>query len=184
MTLRLTSTVSVTLIALACAAPAQAQGPVARMLGSISRDWKRNNCWPKPFDYPDRQSVRAPFAIMVQNGWRRQNLLGDYHFEADSAKLTPAGEEKLRWILLEAPEQHRTIYVGRARTAKQTTERIESVQKLAEQILPDGPLPAVLETNIAPSGWPAERIDTIGRKFEASTPNPQLPAPSKSGESP
>ena len=183
MMVRLFSAVSVTLIALACSAPVQGECPPVQWAKSVCRDWKRNNCWPRPFDYPDRQTVRAPFAVMVQNGWRRQNLLSDFHFEMDTGKLTPAGEEKIRWILLEALEHHRTIYVGRARTAAETAARVDSVEKLGAQILPEGRLPAVLETNIKPYGWPAERVDVIGRKFQDSAPEPRLPAAASAGES-
>lgn len=182
MTVRLLSAVSVTLVALACAAPIQAECLPVQWAHSICRDWKRNNCWPKPFDRPDRLAVRAPFAVMVQNGWRQQNLLSDFHFEMDTGKLTPAGEEKIRWILLEALDHHRTIYVGRARTAEETAARVDSIQKLGAQILPEGQLPAVLETNIKPHGWPAERVDIIGRKLRDSTPEPRLPAAAGAGE--
>jgi len=182
MTVRLFCAVSVTLLMLAGVAPAQAECLPVRAAKSVWRDWKRNNCWPEPFVRPDRQAVRAAFAISIENGWRRQNLLSDFHFDMDTGKLTPAGEEKLRWILLEAPEQHRTIYVGRARTAQETAARINSIQKVGAEIVPDGPLPAVLETNIKPDGWPAERVDVIGRKFQDSIPDPRLPPTTGAGE--
>jgi hypothetical protein len=183
MKVRLASAVSVVLLAIVWAAPVRADCPPVQWAKNAWRDFKRNNCWPKPFDEPDRQTVRAPFAIMVQNGWRRQNLLGDYHFEMDTGKLTPAGEEKVRWILLEAPEQHRTIYVGRGRTAAETAARVDAVEKLIPHILPEGQPPAVLETNLKPHGWSADRVDAIGRKFDSSTPEPRLPTSAKGGES-
>lgn len=182
MLVRLASAVSAALVCLACAAPVRAQCPPVAWAKSICRDWKRNNCWPKPFDYSDRQSVRAPFVVMVQNGWRRQNLMSDFHFETDTGKLTPAGAEKIRWILLEAPERHRTIYVSRARTAQETTARVAAVQAAGTQLLPEGQLPAVLETNLQPYGWSADRVDAIGRKFQDTTPAPRLPAADKSGD--
>ena len=70
---------------------------------SVARDTKRRNCWPAPFNCPDRQTVRAPFAIMVNNGWRRQNMLGDFHFEATTGQLTEAGKLKIRWIVIRGP---------------------------------------------------------------------------------
>jgi hypothetical protein len=156
--------------------------PVSAAVKSVVRDWKRNNCWPEPFVYPDRQNVRAPFVLMVSNGWRRQNLLGSNHFQMDAGSLTAAGQEKLRWILTEAPEQHRTVYVTRAYTAQETVARIAAVQKSAAQIMPEGPIPPILETNLTAPGCPAERVDAISRKFQETAPAPRLPAPTNTGD--
>ena len=59
---------------------------------NIKRGYHRNEAWPFPFFCPDRASVREPFRIMVDNGWRRQNLLGEHHFNAETNRLTTAGE--------------------------------------------------------------------------------------------
>ena len=98
---------------LACVAPARADwifcivDGTKKFCHSVARDTKRRNCWPEPFTRPDRYAVRAPFALMVSNGWRRQNLLGEHHFVDQGGKLTEAGRLKIRWILTEAPQHHR-----------------------------------------------------------------------------
>jgi hypothetical protein len=148
---------------------------------SVVRDTKRRNCWPEPFVTPDRYAVRAPLALMVSNGWRRQNLLGEHHFVDQGGELTEAGRMKVRWILTEAPSQHRTIYVHSSGSAELTAARIDNVQQLAAQLVPAGELPAVLETGIPVQGWPAARADMVGRKFDASTPEPRLPEASSGG---
>jgi hypothetical protein len=172
---------------LACVAPARAGWISSIVEGtrefgrSVARDTKRRNCWPEPFLRPDRYAVRAPLAIMVSNGWRRQNLLGEHHFVDQGGKLTEAGRIKIRWILTEAPLQHRTIYVHRASTPEVRAARIDNVQQLAAELVPDGALPLVLETNIPVGGWSAASADMIGRKFDASTPDPRLPQASSGG---
>jgi hypothetical protein len=172
---------------LACVGPARAglisgivEGTKA-FCRSVARDTKRRNCWPEPFTRPDRYAVRSPFGVMVENGWRRQNLLGEHHFVAQGTELTEAGRMKVRWILTEAPAQHRTIYVQRAIKSDVTAARIDTVQQLAAELLPEGALPLVLETSIPVRGWPASRADMIGRKFDASTPDPRLPEDGSAG---
>lgn len=154
---------------------------VAQFARSVVRDWKRNNCWPEPFVCPDRGFARAPYVAMVNNGWRRQNLLSGFHFEADTGKLNPAGEEKLRWILNEAPEQHRSVYVSRGMNSQETANRMASVEKAATQIAPDGPIAPIIESNLSPGGWPADRVDVINRKFHDSTPEPRVPKSAPGG---
>ena len=72
-----------------------------------------------------------------------------------SGELTEAGRIKIRWILTEAPQHHRTIYVQKAADAEVTAARIDNVQQLAAQMQPEGTLPLVLETGVPVRGWPA-----------------------------
>ena len=180
MMARLVCLVAFSLVSLACTLPARADW-ICEFFYCMARDTKRRNCWPKPFVCPDRSAARAPFALMINNGWRHQNMLGDYHFSPDSGELTEAGQLKVQWIVTEAPQPHRTIYVYRADTAEATAARIRCVEQLAARLAPDGVFPPVLESEVPPRGWPASRVDIIGRKFESSTPDPRLPAMTAGG---
>ena len=148
---------------------------------SVVRDFKRNNCYPKPFERPDRVAVRAPFNISVHNGWERQNMLADHHFDETHQGLNEVGKLKIRWILQEAPPHHRTVYVHRAGSPDKTTQRIEAVRQLALAILPAGQVPRVEETSIGMAGWPADRVDALQRAYQDSAPAPQLPVSSDGG---
>lgn len=152
-----------------------------RFLESIARDYAERNHWPMPYVCPDREAVRAPFALMVHNGWRRQNMLCDEHFKEGTAELTEAGRRKIQRIMTEVPAPHRTIYVRRTESPETTAARIQAVQELATKFSPDGSLAVVLETTVAPAGWSAERVDMVNRKFHTAVPVPQLP-PSQSNQ--
>lgn len=174
MTVRLSTVLSAALISLCCVTQVSADWCFG-IFDSIARDTKRRNCWPEPFAGPDRASVRAPFCTMVANGWRRQNMLGEFHFETGTGQLTEAGRMKVRWILTAAPLQHRSIYVHIGMNSAETAARMTSVQDLASQISPQEAVP-ILPTSIPDDGSPADQVDLIGRKFQASTPAPRLPA--------
>ena len=143
---------------------------------SVVRDFKRNNCWPEPFSAPDRVAVRAPFNVMVRNGWQRQNMLSDFHFDETGQQLSKTGELKIRAILAQTLPHHRTIYVHDAESKQDTDSRIAAVQKFAQSILPEGETSVVQHTNIGMDGWPAERVNSIIRMFNESTPPPEMPA--------
>ncbi len=170
------STVTLTAV-LAVSASAQKPGPIA----SVGKDSARNNCWPDPFVCPDRAAVRAPFVLMVQNGWRRQNLLAEHHFVDGQTELNEAGRIKVRWIVTEAPLQHRTIYVRRGDSLEVTAGRVASVQQWTSQVAP-GQFAMIEETSISAVGWPGERVDALERKFQSSTPDPKLPEAQSGGE--
>ncbi len=144
-------------------------------LTSVARDTKRRNCWPNPFACPDRQTVRMPFAIMVSNGWRRQNMLGDFHFEQKTGQLNEAGKLKIRWILYEAPEQHRAIFIHIAQTNEETEARLASVQSVTASLVPRNEMPPIMITSIPDEGSPADRVELIDRKYQSSIPAPRLP---------
>ena len=146
-----------------------------KVVDPISRDFHRNNCWPAPFVKMDAQAVNAPFATMVRNGWRLQNVMGSHHFDNQTNELTSAGQAKVRAILLDSPHQHRTVFVQRSRSMDVTKSRIDAVQREAQRVLPEGELPAVEHTDLSPPGWPAAQIDAINRSRETSAPVPQLP---------
>jgi hypothetical protein len=150
---------------------------------SVARDTKRRNCWPAPFVCPDRQTVREPFAIMVNNGWRKQNMLGDFYFEPTTGQLTEAGKLKIRWIVFEAPEQHREIFVHIGQTNEETQARLAFVTAEAGSLAPQGQVPPIMQTSISDGGYPADRVDLIERKYQSSTPIPRMPAPTGQGSS-
>jgi len=179
MSARFVGVIGFVLISLGCASQVSAD-LLSCFFGSIARDTKRRQCWPDPFAASDRAAVRAPFVTMVANGWRRQNMLGEFHFEQGTGQLTEAGRLKVRWILTTGPEQHRLIYVHTADTNEETSARLTAVQQLASRISPNN-LPPVLPTSISDEGWPASQVDAIGRKYLGSQPIPRLPAASASG---
>ncbi len=143
---------------------------------SVARDTKRRNCWPAPFNCPDRQTVRAPFVIEVNNGWRRQNMLGDFHFEPTTGQLTEAGKLKIRWIVFECPEQHRGIFVHIGQTTEETEARLAAVNAQANALSPQGQIPPIMSTAISDSDYSADQVDMISRKYQSSMPSPRLPS--------
>jgi len=158
-------------------------GPLKLFIRHMVADWRENNCWPNGLPEPDRQQVLSTLETQIQNGWRRQNLLSDFHFEPETGQLNSAGEEKLRWILWEVPEKHRIVYVARSIHPSETEARMASVQKAAAQMMGDRPLPPILPSELSPIGWPSAQVDAIHRKFQETMPPPRLKAPTNPGSS-
>lgn len=167
----------VTLAMLGVNASAEAQ-IFRNFAAHMNRDFRRNNNWPHPFVGPNRAAVRAPFRTMVANGWRLQNTLGDHHFDAETGKLTEAGELRVRSILTENAEEHRSLFVLHGRNKHQSEARLESVREFSSQVLAEeeDENADISLTTVRPHGWPADYIDDIGEKFRESTPSPRLPA--------
>jgi hypothetical protein len=163
----------------AVAAPSQAYA--GEWFSWMRRDCRRNNCWPQPFNVPDRMAVRSPFEVMIRNGWQVQNTLSDEHFDPETGELIGAGELKARDILIEHPPGHRQIYVLRGKNPQDTANRQRSVAEFAQRVLHPGESPQISESYVRPRGWSAEYINNIGARYNASAPDPRLPSASGGG---
>lgn len=139
-------------------------------------DATRNNVWPQPFQTTDRHLARAPFVIMENNGWRLQNTIGDALFDSETHILNRAGELKVRWILTQAPEHRRSVFVLRTDDEAQTQSRLESVQVYVSRLFPQGALPCIELTDRDVDGIPAQYLDDVDTAYRKSLPQPRLPA--------
>lgn len=142
----------------------------------IKHGYHMNQQWPWPYVCPDRIAVQEPFCIMVNNGWRRQNLLGAHHFNPDTNQLNAAGQLKVQWIMTQAPPDRRSIFVERALDTKLNTQRLAAIREYATQVATDGRMPQVAETSLMSEGRPAAVVDATNVKFQQAMPAPVLPA--------
>jgi hypothetical protein len=142
----------------------------------IKQGAKRNRMWPWPYVCADRVAVREPFGVMINNGWRRQNLLGPHHFNDKSEQLTTAGELRVQWIMSQAPEARRQIFIERDISPDVTAKRMVTARDYATRLAINGTSPEINETNIASEGRPASVVDAMNVRFQESMPAPTLPA--------
>ena len=159
-----------TLALVSFAPPVEAGWPWSH---SAAIDKARNNAWPQPFRAADAASVVAPFEIMKNNGWREHNTLGSVVFNEEN-DLTEAGAIKVDWIITQAPTNQRVIYVKSGRTPEQTAVRLESVQLTVSQMVPTGPLPQIIITDIEPPTSSGAYQTLIHRALIRTTPSPRL----------
>jgi len=149
----------------------------------IKHGYHVNKMWPWPYVCPDRVAVREPFALMVNNGWRRQNLIGVHHFNPDTNQLTPAGELRVQWIMTQAPAERRDIYVEHGLDPASNSLRMAAVREYASKVAIDGQAPQVQETYLISEGRPAAVVDAVNVNFMKSMPAPVLPDPTTGGSS-
>jgi hypothetical protein len=142
----------------------------------VKRGYHENKIWPWPYVCADRMAVREPFCMMINNGWRRQNLLGPHHFNPNSSQLTTAGELRVRWIMTQAPGERRTIFIERDIDPAVTAERLATARQYSAQVSTDGQVAQVAETHLISEGRPASVVDATNVRFQESMPPPVLPA--------
>ncbi len=154
----------------------RAEGWWSRFWRSVATDFRRNNCWPEPFVYPNRAAVRVPFQIMVARGWQRHNTLGREYFDPETQQLTHAGKLKVQWIMTQAPVDRRVVYVNPAPTAQATQARLAAVRQLVSAYVARNQVDEHLAlTRMPEAKWPGADITAIGQRFRGAQPAPVLP---------
>ena len=162
---------------------ARAEGWWSRFWRSVATDFRRNNCWPEPFIYPNRAAVRVPFQIMVSRGWQRHNTLGQEYFDPETQQLTQAGKLKVQWIMTRAPLDRRVVYVNPGPTASATQARLAAVRQLVSAYVARDQVDEHLALTRTPEAkWPGADITTIGQRFRGAQPAPVLPQLNTGGE--
>lgn len=168
----------VLLFVTAVSSTAQAEFPTFGFFHDYHASYVRNKQWPQPYVQYDRESVASPFVTMVHNGWRLQNLISEHHFKKDTAELNESGLLKIRWIVTQAPEKQRVVFVERGPATEATAARMRIVQGAAERFVVGSEIADVRETHITSHGWPGDYVDMINAKYKSSTKDPRLPADS------
>ena len=138
-------------------------------------DFLRNNTWPEPFRTADRMAAREPWCIQTDNGWKMQNTIGTFLFDSETQRLNQAGELLVKWIITQAPQHRRCVFVLKGDTPEATVARSESVQAAVTKYSNGCVCPVIL-TDTEPTGWSAAYIDSITQQFNATIPAPRLPA--------
>lgn len=113
---------------------------------------------------------------MINNGWRRENLLGAHHFIPETNQLNAAGQLRVQWIMTQAPADRRSIFVERSLDPNINNQRIAAAQEYSTQVALDGRTPQVSQTHLVSEGRPASLVDFTNTKFQQSMPVPVLPA--------
>ena len=167
----------IAVLLISTAAPARA-GFMTALMRDMNRGYHRNHCWPQPFAYQDYQSAKAPYAIMVQHGWRQQNIISDYHYEPDSTELNEAGQRHIRSVIANSPENRRILYVQRGVTPEQTEARVRAVRASAELLAVHGQQFDVQETHAVARSASGAEIHSAITKFDENRPPVTLPAAS------
>ena len=142
--------------------------------GHVRSGYCENNMWPAQYVPTARCSVNSAYTAMINNGWRRQNLLGSHHFEEGSEQLSNAGKLKTKWILTQAPQDRRTVYIERGTNETETASRIAAVHSWANHQSPVIDPMSVTDTHIVSEGHTAGSVDHIFVGFQASQPAPVL----------
>jgi hypothetical protein len=167
----------------ATASVARAENQWDEFWDNVKIDWHRNNEWPHPFVDADRAAANAPFAVMIANGWQRENLLGEEYFDDDAKQLTPAGRNRVRTILMQSPPEHRVIFVQRDLADDVTAKRLDAVQQSVAAVLPQGSLPDVIVSNMTPASRSAELVNAELKSYTSSTPTARLSGAKAGGSS-
>ncbi len=145
------------------------------------RDYYRNNLWPTPFRAMDTMSVLNAFEQQRNNGWRLHNTVGTSMYDPATNCLTAAGRSHVQWILTQAPQSRRVVFVLQGSNQQETAARVESTQLAVSEMVPVGPLPAIYLTDRESAGSSGVYQTAVHRAMVSSVPSPRLTSTGAAG---
>lgn len=151
--------------------------PYARPMGEdqpFVHRYHAAHYWPHPYNCWDQQSVYGIVQTHVDNGWVLQTTLYEYHFDEETSELNDAGLTHLRWILENAPPQHRVCWVQTGPNREISNLRLNAVELAAAEMVGSENVPPVMLRVDSPTGRPAQYIDQQQRSFLGSMPEPRI----------
>jgi uncharacterized membrane protein YgcG len=129
--------------------------------------------WPYPYSCEDEAYVRNIFEQQAGAGWIDATTLHDYHFQAESNRLTDAGELHIQYVAARVPSQHRTLYVSQGGSAEIGQVRAGMVQDYLQRVGLEGSLPVVARQDFY-VGRPANEVDRLRTLELNSIRSPRL----------
>lgn len=133
--------------------------------------------WPLPYVCDDRQYVRTLISRQEDAGWMDNTTLYDYHFESDTHELNRSGRLHVMWVIRNAPQHRRILYVQTAENLKQTDIRLASTRAATGNMVGATAMPPVIPRVTSPLGRPALEVDAIQRADRDSQPVPRISPP-------
>lgn len=172
------------LVAVAACGTASAQqaycppacGPDGNCAQNFHYSFYRNAAWPMPFRAMDTAAVTSIFEAQRNNGWKLSNTIGAAMYAPGTHELTDAGKAHLRWVVTQAPENRRVVFVRQGANQAVTAKRVESTQLAISELIPVGPLPQLYLTQRDAPMSSGEYQTTVLRALTSSVPPPRLPA--------
>lgn len=139
-----------------------------------SHRYHAEHYWPLPYVCDDRTYVRDLIARQENAGWIDNTTLYDYHFEPDTQELNRAGRLHILWVVRNAPQHRRILYVQTAENVKQTDIRLASTRVATTNVVGNTALPPIVPRVTSPLGRNAMEVDAIQRGDRDSQPVPRI----------
>lgn len=130
--------------------------------------------WPHPYNLHDQQRVMDRFAMQNAAGWQQACTLYGYYFDDETNSLTTSGRRQLHWILSNAPEQLRQVYVATSSDPSMNEARLQTVKAEVAGVMGSAEGAPVMLRNALPLGRPALEVDTYQRALREGMLDPHI----------
>jgi len=150
--------------------------PQARPVGkkqSFIHAYHYAHYWPYPHNCEDRDYTYNIMDIQAANGWLSATTLHDYHFDADTQKLTEGGRSHLLWVAQSVPSQYRTVYVSQGDSREMAQLRLQITEQFYRDMGIPNPPPILARAEVF-VGRPAVEVDRIRQLELQSIPRQRL----------
>jgi hypothetical protein len=135
----------------------------------------RNSAWPLPFSCWDREHYYAIFNQQYAIGNQVAHTLTSEYFHPESNELNRAGELRVAWIMQNAPQADKQIFLYEDETGPTMDQRIASVREFTDRYYAHLGNAAIVKSQLLPHQIPATFQATYLRQYSQGQPDPVIP---------
>lgn len=135
----------------------------------------RGSAWPLPFSCWDRENYFAILDQQFATGVQVAHTLTSEYFDPETNKLNRAGEMRVGWIMQNAPQMNKQIYVYEDQTGPTIAQRVSAVRDFTGRYYGHMGQAAIATSRIAPIRIPATYQAQTNILYDESMPDPIIP---------
>jgi hypothetical protein len=142
-------------------------------------DWDlvtaRNDAWPLPFSCWDREAYYAIINQQYAQGLQVAHTLTSDYFDPNTHELNRAGEQRVAWIMQNAPVNDRQIFVYEDMTGPALDKRLASVRNVVDRWYGHLGDVSIAASQVHPTPIPATYQQRIMEQHTNALPTPNIP---------
>ncbi len=135
----------------------------------------RASAWPKPFSCWDREHYYAILNQQYATGMAVAHTLTSEYFNSESNKLNRAGELRVAWIMQNAPQADKQIFVYEDQTGPTMDQRMDSIREFTNRYYGHLGNAAIAKSQILPHQIPATYQASYLQAYQEGQPAPIIP---------
>jgi len=148
-------------------------------INSFKADYRinhaRNSAWPLPFSCWDRENYNAILNQQFATGNQIAHTLTAQYFDPESNELNRAGELRVSWIMQNAPQRDKQIFVFEDQQGPTIDQRIASISNFTGRYYAHMGNATVAKSRLLPNQIPATYQQGYNQSYAEGQPDPVIP---------
>ena len=135
----------------------------------------RGEAWPLPFSCWDREHYYSIFNQQYAHGLQVAHTLTSEYFDPETNELNRAGEMRVAWIMQNAPQANKQIFVYEDKTGPTMDQRISMIRNFTDRYYQHLGQATIVKSQLLPHQVPATYQANTLQQYAGAQADPVIP---------